>query len=116
MKKLYLVLVLLFSLGMVTSAYAWELSWNASVRADGYTLHYCRVDTPTDVIAIDVANVTTYELDRTLFPQGVRFEFWVTAYNLGGNSPQSDHLRWTYPDDPIIVESLGRAVNIIINP
>ncbi len=112
-----LLLSLFMFLILVTSGDAWELSWNASDGdPTGYNVFYCLLQTPDDVIKTDVGDVMVFELDDIGLLSETRYEFWVTAYNVSGESSESDHLRWTYPKDPIVIETLGAPVIITIMP
>ena len=112
-----LLLVLLMSLVLIVSVDAWELSWDASDGdPDGYNVFYCTVETSEDITETDVGHVLVFELDNLGLLTATRYEFWVTAYNATGESSDSDHLRWTYPKDPIIIETLGAPVVITIIP
>lgn len=112
---------LLFSLFMflvlATAGSAWELSWKASDGdPTGYNVFYCSLQTSEDVIKTDVGNVLVFGLDDISLLPATRYEFWVTAYNVSGESSESDHLRWTYPKAPIVIETLGAPVVITIMP
>lgn len=112
MKKILIAIIL--SLLLAASANAWTLSWDTQAGVDGFTLYYNTVD--GDTSEIDVGNVNTYDLDSLGLTIGTRYEFWLTAYNVVGHSAESDHLKWTYPKDPIVIEMMGAPVSIIIRP
>lgn len=111
--SLAIVMVLL----LVVSAGAYTLSWTGSVGATGYRVYYHAMDDPTDVGMVDTGSDLTYDLDTAGLSWGVRYEFWVIAYNDTGDSPESDHLRWTTPpSEPHIIEMMGAPVSITILP
>lgn len=114
MKKLFMVIVFSLFL-MVSTANAWQLTWDASIgEVDGYLLSYGLVD--GIVTEIDIEDVTSYDLAPLGLTIGKRYEFFLKAYNNAGNSGESDHVRWTYQADPIIIEMLSAPISIIINP
>lgn len=103
-------------LAFVISAGAAELTWDAQGNTDGFILYHHEVgDTPV-ISEQDVGDVTDYDLDTLGLTKGIRYEFFLRAYNGAGTSPESDHTRWTYPLDPIIIEMAGAPVNITIKP
>lgn len=111
-------LAICLTLAMAGIAGAWTLSWNASEgEVTGYKVYYNAVDVPADVTEVDRGTALNYSLDDIGLTPGTRYEFWATAYNATGESPDSDHLRWTTPPaEPVIIEMMGAPVQIIINP
>lgn len=115
LKTLVLAMVMVFTL--VVSVGAYTLSWDASDGATGYKVYYNTVDTPDDIMMVDRGSALSYDLDSASLLMGVRYEFWATAYNETGESPESDHIRWTTPpSEPVIIEMMSAPVQIIINP
>ena len=114
MKKLITILVIVFC---STIAYAWDLQWNPVANADGVVVYYKELSDAT-FQQVDVGNVTLCNLDSMGRTQGVRYEFYLQAYtgDPRSYSGDSDHIRWTYPTDPVVVEMMDRPVQIIINP
>jgi len=104
MKTIFLIVILM--LVSIPSAFAWSLAWDDSVGATGYKIYYHELDNPGVVTEIDVGNVTIFSLDNEELTKGIRYEFWCTAYNATDESSHSNHLRWTYPKDPVIIETL----------
>ena len=115
MKKLFIAVTLIVFL-MASVADAWHLSWGAQPEADGFTLYHNDVLLPADVTQTDVGNVNKFDLDMLGLTKGEKYEMWLTAHNEAGESGESDHLRWVYPKDTIIIEMLGAPVNILISP
>lgn len=116
MKRLLLALTLV--LFFTVQANAWTLSWNAS-EGDGitYNVYYNDINSPDNVTTVNNGTALNYDLDGAGLTAGARYEFWVTAYNETGESPDSDHVRWTTPPaEPVIIEMMGAPVQIIINP
>lgn len=113
-RSVFLILIMVFALA--TMAGAASLTWDEQDDADGFILYHHEVgDTPV-INEQDVGDVTAYDLDTLGLTKGTRYEFFLRAYNVAGTSPESDHIRWTYPLDPIIIETAGAPVNITINP
>lgn len=115
MGKILIVIAIMLSLFLTASADAWTLNWDTQTGVDGFTLYYNTVENG-ETSEIDVGDVNSYDLDSLGLIKGTRYEFWLTAYNATGHSAESDHLRWTYPKDPIIIETMGAPVNILIRP
>lgn len=113
MKKLFIVLfILLFA----STVMAWDISWDAVPNAEGYLVSYNDLATPLFIMVDDVGSATNRSLDDLGLIEGTRYEFWVNAYASGSTSGDSDHVRWTYPRPPLVIETLGAPVSIIINP
>jgi len=112
MKKLFLILAIILC---ASTASAWTISWDTVSGADGYQLSYGLVDTQvfTD---LDMGTQTSQDLDSLGLIKGDRYEFYVRVYvgNPRSYSGESDHLRWTYPSDPKIIE-LPEDQKVIIN-
>jgi hypothetical protein len=113
MKKL-IILAIVFCASL---SYGWDLTWDAIPNADGVVVYYKELSDAT-YQQMDVGNVTACTLDTMGLTQGVRYEFYLQAYSGDPRSysGESDHIRWTYPSDPIVIEMLGRPVQITINP
>jgi hypothetical protein len=109
-------LTLIMILAFVISAGATELTWDAQDDADGFILYHHLSGDISDIKDLDVGDVNIYDLDTLGLTKGVRYEFFLRAYNVAGTSSESDHIRWTYPLDPIIIEMAGAPVNITIKP
>ena len=110
MRNLIGTLILLLS----TSANAVSLQWDASAGAEGYKL-YCGVVpiavTPT---AIDIGNVTTYDISA-LVSVGIQSECWVTAYAAGvPDSADSNHIRLTPPTTVQTIVVPGQPSSVTI--
>ena len=114
MKKLLLIIIMILALAI--SAGAAELVWDAQSHTDGFILFHHVVEDTTDIKEQDVGDVSVYDLETLDLIKGVRYEFFLRAYNAAGPSSDSDHIRWTYPLDPIIIEMLGAPINITIKP
>jgi hypothetical protein len=114
MKKTLIALALVFA---ATTSHAWQLKWDATTGAAGYRVSY-KTLAATTYTQVDVGNVTTFNLDNINLVQGQRYELFVQGYagTPKSYSGESDHLRWTYPATPIIVEMMGQPVNIVIQP
>ncbi len=114
MKKL--TLLLFMTLFITSTANAWELTWAAPTTVvGGYLLYYGIVGEPAVETDIGKAG-TSYDLDQLQLVVGERYEFFLKAYNDAGPSSESDHLRWTYPKPPIIIEMADAPINILIRP
>ena len=112
MKKLVALLVLLPSFASAES-----LGWDAAPGAEGYELTWGEVGQPAQPV-VDVGNVTSYDLDALGLTVGTRYEFSLRsyAYTPRSYSSPSDSLRWTQEPAPVVIETLGRPVQIMINP
>jgi len=112
MKKLLTLALLLIT----TPCFAWKLSWDALPGATEYHIEYSvsPLISPTELIATS----TSYDLDILGLNPGTRYEFAVKA--CVGSPPscyaESDHIRWTMPSTPIIVEMPPeeKVINVII--
>lgn len=115
MKKFFVAVIIFSLFFMVSTASAWHMTWTASTGdVDGYLLSYGVIGAA--VTEINVGDVTTYDLEPLSLTIGEQYEFFLKAYNASGNSGESDHLRWTVINNPIIIEMAGQPLNIIINP
>lgn len=113
MKKLAIVLfVLLFA----STAGAWNVNWDAAPNAEGYLMSYSSVSSPSYITTLDIGSALTCNLDNLGLVEGTRYEFWINAYASGSTGGDSDHIRWTYPQEPIVIEMMGNPVNIVIKP
>ena len=99
-KKLFIILVIL---GFAFTANAWTLSWDAVTGVDGYKLYWKSL-ADTSFVEVDVGNSVAYDLDPLGLVVGTRYEFYLIAHSQGSTSAESDHIRWTRPVDPIIIE------------
>lgn len=117
-KALFVMVAIAIVFLLASVANAWTLSWEASAGAGvNYRVYSCDVNAPDIVAVIDNGAALNYDLDSAGLTVGTRYEFWVTAYNTTGESPDSEHVRWTMPSsEPIIIEMMGAPVQIIINP
>jgi hypothetical protein len=111
MKKLIVLSALLL---ISTTAFASQLLWSASVGATGYEVSYKPL-AATEWVIVDIGNVTAWTTPATLV-KGTRYEFFIRAYagNPKSYSGDSDHIRWTVPTDPVIVEIPPAPSSIII--
>ena len=117
MKKLLSILFVLL-VGTLWSSFAigWTLNWDASSGATGYRVSY-KTLAATIYTQVDAGNVIQWTIPSTLV-KGTRYEFFVQAYagtTAKSYSGDSDHIRWTYPNDPIVIELPAPASSIIIN-
>ena len=114
MKRLILCLALLL---IASPAFAWKMQWQVTGQIEGSALFYQQVGT-TNAIEQDAGMAIEYDLDTLGLTPGVRYEFWLRAYTgtPKSYSGDSNHIRWTYPTAPTVIEMLGAPVNIIINP
>ena len=112
MKKTLLTII--FVLAIAFSANAWTLNWDAASGADGYNF-YWKVLTDTDYTVIDVGTALGYDFEPLNLVPGTRYEFYVTARSNGSISDESDHIRWTMPSPPVIVEIPEAPKQLIIN-
>jgi hypothetical protein len=112
--KRHLLIIALLLLVLPCAAADWTLSWTASTGAAGYEVSYKTQAANTYTVA-DVATATSWVLPVTLV-KGTRYEFFVRAYTAAPKSysGESDHLRFTYPKDPITVEMPANPNQIII--
>jgi len=113
MKRLLIVIAIVLIPSLCS---AWTLSWTPMPEADGYRVSYGTVSNTSSVI--DVGNNAQLDLSTISLSKGTRYEFYVQAYKGSPKSygGESDHIRWTYPQDPLVIEMLGQPVNIVIQP
>lgn len=120
LKLSYIVVIILvwsFLLLWALNVSAWQLSWDAVPEAEGYRVSYKQL-VDTDYVSVDTGTNNSLNLDSLSLAEGTRYEFYVQGY---AGTPQSfsgesNHIRWTYPSPPIIVEMMGAPVNIVITP
>lgn len=113
MKTLFLVVILVL---LTTLASAATLNWDTQSDATGFILYHHIVDDITIINELDVGNVNVYDLDILGLTKGVRYEFFLRAYNTTGISTDSNHIQWTYPVPPLIIKMASAPVNIMITP
>ena len=111
MKKIILVLAIL---AMAVTANAWTLNWDAASGTDGYTLYWKNL-VATDYTVVDVGTALGYDFATLNLVPGTRYEFYVTSQSNGSTSDESDHIRWTMPSPPVIVEIPEAPKQLIIN-
>jgi len=111
MKKLFLILAMVFCASCVS---AYTISWDAVSGAGGYQLYWSEIG--GTVNELDTMQNTEVDLDAIGLVKGTRYEFYVRLYvgDPRSYSGESDHLRWTYPADPAIIE-LPEDQRVIIN-
>jgi len=120
MKKLLLVIAIVL---MASPCFAWTLSWDVATGADGYRVTWA----PSPMVdgdpanQVDVGTALTFDLDSSGMLVGTRYEMFIQAYKntTGGGiaySGHSDHLRWTYPTPPAIIEYQAPPQNPVIVP
>ena len=110
MKKLIIVLLAIL---FATTASAWTIRWDAVTGVDGYKLFWKDLSATT-FAEIDAGTATEYDLDVLGLTVGTRYEFYLTAHSQGSTSAESDHLRWTVPIDPIVVELPDSPQRLVI--
>ena len=111
MKKL--ILVLLAIVFLTTAASAWTLRWDAVTGVDGYTMFWKDLS-ETAFSEVNVQNNVEYDLTPLNLAVGTRYEFYLTAHSQGSTSAESDHLRWTVPVTPIVVELPDSPQRLVI--
>lgn len=111
MKRLFLVL--LATLFLTTTASAWTLRWDAVTGVDGYKLFWKGLSATT-FTEVDAGMTATYDLDLLELAVGSRYEFYIIAHSKGSVSAESDHLRWTVPVEPVIIELPDTPERLII--
>jgi len=110
MKKLILVLLAIM---FATTANAWTLKWDAVTGVDGYKLFHKDLSA-TSFTEIDVGTSASYDLTPLNLSVGTRYEFYVIAHSQGSTSAESDHIRWTVPVDPIVIELPDSPQRLVI--
>ena len=110
MKKLILVLLAIL---FATTASAWTIRWDAVTGVDGYKLYWKNLSATT-FTEVDVGTNVEYDLDSLSLDVGTRYEFYLTAHSQGSTSAESDHLRWTVPVTPIVVELPDSPQRLVI--
>ena len=114
MKKLLITIAIVL---LASPCFAWTLAWQPVTGVDGYAVYYKSL-AATTYNSMDVGTITLQSLDSIGLIPGTRYEFYVRAYvgtppSYGGDS---DHIRWTFPSEPIVVEMPAeeRVLNIRI--
>ena len=111
MKKL--ILVLLAIIFFVGTASAWTIKWDAVTGVDGYKLFHKDLSA-TSFTETDVGRSVLYDLAPLNLKVGTRYEFYIIAHSQGSTSAESDHIRWTVPVDPIVIELPDSPQRLII--
>jgi hypothetical protein len=113
MKKLLIASAILLFASTAMAA-EWKLGWNATTGAAGYEVSY-KTLAATTYTKVDAGNVLEWTIPTTLV-KGTRYEFFIRAYagNPKSYSGESDHIRWTVPNDPVIIEIPPAPSSIII--
>ena len=111
MKKL--ILVLLAIVFLAGTASAWTLKFDPVAGVDGYKLYHKPLSA-TNFIEVDIGTATSYDLAPLNLVIGTRYEFYVTAHSQGSTSAESDHVRWTVPVDPVVVELPSSPQRLVI--
>ena len=109
MKKLIVLLVILFA----TSASAWTIKWDVVTGVDGYKLYHKDLSA-TSFTETDVGSSVSFDLEPLNLVVGTRYEFYVIAHSQGSTSGESDHVRWTVPVNPIVVELPDSPQRLVI--
>jgi len=114
MKKLLITIAIVL---MASNCFAWTLTWVDDPMAEGYSVSY-KALSDTDYTTVDVGDNNVVDFAPLSLVVGTRYEFYVQAYKgePKSYSGHSDHLRWTYPADPIIIEYMAPPQNPVINP
>jgi hypothetical protein len=114
MKKSIITLAIIALLA--APAFSATLDWDNSTGATGYEVRYRVVGAPTWTI---VPNLLVSEMSIDSLPLVVdtRYEFQVfgTAGTPKSYSAGSDFIRWTKEPAPIVIETLARPKQLIIN-
>ena len=110
MKKLLVLAIL----AIAVTANAWTLNWDAASGADGYSVYWKSL-AAVSYTEIDVGTALQYDLAPLNLVNGTRYEFYVVSHSQGSDSAESDHIRWTLPADPVIVEIPEAPKQLIIN-
>jgi len=114
MKKLLLGLVV--SLLFAGSAFGSPtLRWDVqNGEPDGFILSFKELSaTIWNSVAIVPGTLREYDLGALNLQQGVRYEFFLQATESGSQSAESDHLRYTMPSEPQVVEIPAEARIVI---
>ena len=110
MKKLITILAIVL---FATTASAWTFSWDAVTGVDGYKAYWKDL-AATSFTEVDVGTDTQLDLDALGLTVGTRYEFYVVAHSQGSTSAESNHLRWTRPVDPIVIELPAAPQRMVI--
>jgi len=110
MKRVIIVLAILV---MAVTANAWTIKWDAVTGVDGYKLYWKDLSA-TAFAEVDVGTNVEYDLTPLNLAVGIRYEFYLTAHSQGSTSAESDHLRWTVPVNPVVVELPDSPQRLVI--
>lgn len=108
-------------------ANAWTLIWDSSGENLRYKVTYNLTNAvPEDATEVDVGENTFLKLDETNninLIVGTQYDFSVIAYEVpvnagetGAESMPSDTLRWTFVNEPIIIQILSAPAHFMIRP
>ena len=116
MKRLSLLIVILVMILCCSTAWAYQLKWDASTGAAGYEISYKTLAATTWTTA-DAGALLTWVIPVTLV-KGTRYEFKARAYvgpvATRSYSGDSDILRWTIPLDSAVIEYPDAPRQVII--
>ena len=118
MKRL-IIIVAIVTMAFASTAMAagpWKLQWSPEPNKDGAMLFWKAVS-DTGFVSLDIGNVDEYDLAPLPLAPDTRYEFYVQFYKGDPKSfsGESDHIRWTFPSPPIVIDMQGRPTQIIIN-
>ena len=108
-----IIIALLAIVFLATTASAWTLKFDPVTGVDGYKLYHKPLSATT-FIEVDIGTATSYDLAPLNLVVGTRYEFYVIAHSEGSTSGESDHVRWTVPVNPIVVELPDSPQRLVI--
>lgn len=123
MKKLILVLAIVFL--TASTACAITLTWDqhTDTSVQGYLLQWEETDNPPETFSIKIVGIENVqqEIADNLFKPNINYSIWVLAYNGIGESGKSNVLQfirnaYTPPEDNVPTETYeapGSVVNFI---
>jgi len=92
MKKIPIILaiILLLASPAFPTTFAWDQHTDTSVT--GYLFQWAETNSPPETFSVNVPGVTTtqYTVPDNLFKLDTQYDIWVRAYNVAGESDQSN--------------------------
>lgn len=97
MKKIIYVFLVLLVLCLPALAVDWIWDQHTDTGVIGYNFYWAESNSPTEVFYKNLPGIDTitYTVDDLLLKHNISYDFWVTAYNITGESGPSTIVPYT---------------------